>query len=139
MAKGLTPKQERFCLEYIKTGNASEAYRRAYDASRMKPETVRRRAKEMLKKGPITARIEELRKAAEDKAIASAKRIQRFWTEVMENTAEETKDRLKASELLAKAKGMFVERREVTNHLALTEDQQAILEEIRKRADAGLG
>jgi len=31
----------------------------------------------------------------------------------MENTAEETKDRLKASELLAKTKGMFVERHEV--------------------------
>ena len=110
----LTQKQETFCLEYVNTGNASEAYRRAYDADRMKPETIHRKAAELLENGKISARIEALRKAAEDKAIASAKRIQRFWTEVMENTAEETKDRLKASELLAKAKGMFVERREVS-------------------------
>ncbi|SQE31532.1 Terminase small subunit [Mannheimia haemolytica] len=27
----LTPKQEAFCLAYIETGNASEAYRQAYE------------------------------------------------------------------------------------------------------------
>ena len=32
MAK-LTPKQELFAQTYIKTGNASEAYRTAYDAN----------------------------------------------------------------------------------------------------------
>lgn len=36
----LTPKQETFCLAYIETGNASEAYRQAYDAENMKPDTV---------------------------------------------------------------------------------------------------
>ncbi|MGU9998175.1 terminase small subunit, partial [Bordetella avium] len=36
----LTPKQEAFALAYVETGNASEAYRRAYSAERMKPETV---------------------------------------------------------------------------------------------------
>ena len=35
----LTPKQEAFCLAYMETGNASEAYRRAYDADNMKPAT----------------------------------------------------------------------------------------------------
>jgi len=41
MAEGSTQKQENFCLAYIECGNASEAYRRAYDAEYMKPETVR--------------------------------------------------------------------------------------------------
>ena len=36
----LTPKQERFCQVYIETGNASEAYRAAYNAEKMKPESV---------------------------------------------------------------------------------------------------
>ena len=41
MAKKLTPKQESFCLAYIETGNASEAYRQAYDVGpKTKPETV---------------------------------------------------------------------------------------------------
>jgi phage terminase small subunit len=33
MADDLTPKQEAFALAYLETGNAAEAYRRAYDVS----------------------------------------------------------------------------------------------------------
>lgn len=57
----LTPKQENFCLAYLETGNASEAYRRAYDCENAKPETVNRTAKEMLDNPKIDARIKELR------------------------------------------------------------------------------
>ncbi|MGV7078477.1 terminase small subunit [Testudinibacter sp. P80/BLE/0925] len=57
---GLTPKQEKFCQVYIETGNASEAYRQAYNAEKMKTETINSRSKELLKNGPITVRIEEL-------------------------------------------------------------------------------
>ncbi|MCC8341880.1 terminase small subunit [Pseudomonas stutzeri] len=57
----MTPKQEAFCLAYIETGNASEAYRRAYNAENMKPETVNRKAKDLLDNGKITARLAELR------------------------------------------------------------------------------
>lgn len=59
----LTPKQESFCMAYLETGNASEAYRRAYSAEKMKPETVNRSAKEMLDHPKITARLAELRKS----------------------------------------------------------------------------
>lgn len=57
---GLTPKQGAFCQVYIETGNASEAYRKAYSADRMKPESVNRKAKEFLDNGKITARIASL-------------------------------------------------------------------------------
>lgn len=57
----LTAKQEAFCLAYLETGNASEAYRTAYDAENMKPETVNRKAKELLDHGKISARLAELR------------------------------------------------------------------------------
>ncbi|MEX9844177.1 terminase small subunit [Providencia rettgeri] len=56
----LTTKQENFCLAYIETGNASEAYRTAYNASKMKPESINRKAKELLDNGKITARVNEL-------------------------------------------------------------------------------
>jgi phage terminase small subunit len=36
----LTVKQENFCLAYMETGNASEAYRRAYNAGKMKPAVI---------------------------------------------------------------------------------------------------
>ena len=57
----LTPKQENFCLAYLETGNASEAYRRAYDIGTMKPESVNRKAKELLDNVKITARLVQLR------------------------------------------------------------------------------
>ena len=60
MTGKLTSKQETFALAYIETGNASEAYRRAYAAGKMKPETVNRKAKELLDNGKITARVAEL-------------------------------------------------------------------------------
>lgn len=53
--RGLTPKQEKFCQLYIELGNASEAYRQAYDCLNMKPETIKRKAQELLENGTITA------------------------------------------------------------------------------------
>lgn len=61
---GLTIKQEKFAAAYIETGNASEAYRRAYDTSRMKTETVNRKAFDVLNDGKVTARITWLREGA---------------------------------------------------------------------------
>ena len=36
----LTPKREAFALAFVETGNASEAYRRAFDATKMKPASI---------------------------------------------------------------------------------------------------
>ena len=57
---GLTIKQEAFCQAYVELGDASEAYRKAYDADKMKPESVHRKAKEVKDNGKVTARIEQL-------------------------------------------------------------------------------
>ncbi len=57
----LTPKQENFCLAYLETGNASEAYRRAYAAGGMAAATVNKRASELLDNGEVAGRIAELR------------------------------------------------------------------------------
>lgn len=65
----LTPKQEKFCLVYLKTGNASEAYRQAYDASNMKPESVNRKAKDVLDNVKITSRLAELNEKAVTDAV----------------------------------------------------------------------
>jgi hypothetical protein len=56
----LTIKQERFAQEYVATGNASEAYRRAYD-THGSPETVAREAHALVTHPKVAPRIEELR------------------------------------------------------------------------------
>lgn len=57
----LTPKQENFCLAYLETGNASEAYRRAYDADGMTPGSINVKASELLSNVKIAVRLDELR------------------------------------------------------------------------------
>ena len=57
----LTPKQEAFAAEYVAIGNASEAYRRAYDATNMQTATVHARASELLNHGRVAVRIAELK------------------------------------------------------------------------------
>ncbi|SFN29387.1 Terminase small subunit [Izhakiella capsodis] len=57
----LTIKQEAFCRAYIETGNASEAYRLSYAADKMKPESVNRKAKEVLDNVKVSAMISKLK------------------------------------------------------------------------------
>lgn len=56
----LTIKQDNFCNYYIESGNKSEAYRRAFSCSNMKPETINRKAVELLNHGKVRARVSEL-------------------------------------------------------------------------------
>lgn len=70
---GLTPKQERFCLAYLETGNASEAYRRAYNASKMKPNSINVNASKLLADAKVTLRLKELNESAVSSAVMTRK------------------------------------------------------------------
>lgn len=64
----LTSKQEKF-IECVVSGMTySDAYRAAYNCARMKPETVNRKAFELIENGKIAARIDNARKQAAKKA-----------------------------------------------------------------------
>jgi phage terminase small subunit len=69
MAVRLTPKQEAFVRVYLETGNATAAYRQAYDCSTMKNTSIWREAKAMLDHPKITLRLEELQKPAAHRAM----------------------------------------------------------------------
>jgi phage terminase small subunit len=60
--KGLTVKQENFCQAYIRSGDKSAAYREAYSTSKMKPESVNRKAFELFNEVKIRSRVEVLQK-----------------------------------------------------------------------------
>lgn len=63
----LTVKQESFCHAYIENGgNASEAYRTAYDAGKMGDSAIWNEASRTLQHPQVALRIQELRKAIED-------------------------------------------------------------------------
>jgi len=56
----LTKKQETFCRQYVTHGNASRAYREAYDAENMSGPTVNQTAHELRWSPKIRARVREL-------------------------------------------------------------------------------
>ncbi len=62
--KDMTPKQEQFARLYVETGNASEAYRQAYNADNMKPETVTNEAYKLLQDPDISAMVDGLKEEA---------------------------------------------------------------------------
>lgn len=67
MTKKLAIKRENFCKYYIETGNASDAYRRAYPTSeKWKEGVVKKRAFELLKNADVASRLEELQAEARE-------------------------------------------------------------------------
>lgn len=58
---GLTVKQEAFALKYVECGNASEAYRHAYDAGEMADKTIWEASSRLLTDYKVAARVQELR------------------------------------------------------------------------------
>ena len=61
MSKLLTAKQENFCQAIVDGSNQSDAYRYAYDASRMKAAVVANEASLLMQNHDISVRIAELR------------------------------------------------------------------------------
>lgn len=64
----LTQRQEAFCLAFIETGNASEAYRRAYQPKRMTAKSVHEKASHIMALPKVADRVQALREKAADKA-----------------------------------------------------------------------
>uniref|UniRef100_A0AB39AJ54 Terminase small subunit n=1 Tax=Klebsiella phage KpTRp1 TaxID=3236632 RepID=A0AB39AJ54_9CAUD len=58
---GVTEQQEKFCRVFVETGNASEAYRQAYNAKNMGANTIAVKASNLLDKDNITVRLQQLR------------------------------------------------------------------------------
>jgi len=71
----LTPKQENFCIEYLKSGNASDAYRKAYSKFDMKESSVNRIAKGLVDNIKIISRLEQLKKPVIEKAQLTLERV----------------------------------------------------------------
>jgi len=73
-------------------GNASEAYRSAYDAKKMKPQTVFSTASRLLKDRKVTARVEEIqakaKEIAETKLNITFEQKQRWLKSVIERSLQ---------------------------------------------------
>lgn len=128
----LKEKQKRFIEEYLQSGNATESAKKAGYS----PKTAYAIGVENLKKPLIQAEINARLKELESERVATTQEIQEYLTAVMRGELDEevvvnvgigkgytradkikaqvgAKDRTKAAELLAKVRGMFVNKSEV--------------------------
>lgn len=102
----LTTKQRRFVEAY--NGNATEA---AILAGYSK-KTARQIGQNLLTKVDIQAAIQEREQARLTPLIAAREQRQIFWSTIMRDTSADMRDRLRASELLGKSEGDFLDRSE---------------------------
>lgn len=117
----LNERQKRFADEYIICGNSEQAAIRAgYSKS-----YARGNAHKLLAHVSIKEYIEERNKAIESKKIATMQEVKEFWTNVLSNVDIELKERLKASEYLAKSSGGFIDKVQHSGHI--TSDVEIII------------
>jgi len=115
MPQRLTSKQECFAAAVASGSNASEAYRRCYDAGRMKDETVWRKAGELMENGRVTAKIAELRKPAIEKTSLTIEHHLKNLKEMAEEARSlgQLSAAIRAEELCGRATGLYVERKRI--------------------------
>ena len=121
-ADRLTQKQENFCLAYLETGNASEAYRRAYNTVGASEKTIWEKASRLLKEGKVRARLEELRTPATESAQITLSQHLSKLEELRELAKEEGKygPAIQAEIARGKAAGLYVERSHIDGEIKIT-------------------
>lgn len=98
MTDKMTSKQEAFALKYIECGNASEAYRTAYDVGKnTTPESIWVNACKTLAHDKVSQRVFELQEAAKERTLVTVESItkelneSRSRADEQDNVAEMTK------------------------------------------------
>ena len=102
----MTDKQQLFILEYQKDFNATQAAVRAgYSAK-----TAYSQGQRLLKSPEIRKALDDYMTERQSEFIATREERQKLWTMIMYDEELSIKDRLRASELLGKSFGDFVDR-----------------------------
>lgn len=116
-AEKLTPKQRRFCEEYLKSGNATEAAKKAG----YKEKAAHSMGAENLRKPAISAYIKLRTDEQEAALVADSNEILKFYTAVMRGEVKDQfgmdaslSDRLKAGDSLMKRYAAASDRNRTT-------------------------
>lgn len=115
---GLTPRQKLFADYYLENPIAEVAARKAgYSEAVVKADAYK-----LLGYPGVKAYIDERNRLVDNKKIASLAEIKEFWTNMVrmeEKGVIESKDRLKASEYIAKTYGAFLDKVEHSGEMQL--------------------
>ena len=131
----MNDREKRFCEEYLKDSNAVQAAIRAGYSPRTAQWAAQWINAENHKK-PHSKFKPELReyidtqlKAMSKDTIASAEEVLEFLSEIMRNKHEETRNRIKAGELMGKRHGLFKDTISVQGAIPIVIDGGDCLED----------
>ena len=114
----LTIKQEKFCRHFVGPceGNASDAYRAAYNTQNCAPSTINRNAKALLDNNKIATRIVALKAEYEAQEAITLAEITAGLRRAMSGAAAAGQWSAAAQSALGLAKlaGLLVEKRQIT-------------------------
>lgn len=128
----LTAKQKRFCEEYLKNLNATQAAIRAGYSEK----TANEQGARMLAKVSIQEYIKQFQNKIDQHNIKSVEEVQQWWSEVMADDEEKMHNRIKASELLVKSKGGFIDKVTLNGNIN-NPFKELTTEELKKLASDG--
>ncbi|WP_297924394.1 terminase small subunit [uncultured Agitococcus sp.] len=116
----MTPKQADFVRWYFELGNASEAYKRAYN-SHAKPNTLHRKANDLLKHPVIKAEVQTMQEQARERNQVTIDNVVDELEEARQVAKQSGNAAAMVSATLGKAKvlGLVVDKQE-TNTKILT-------------------
>lgn len=107
----MTDKQELFIREYLIDFNATRAAKKAGYSEK----TAYSQGQRLLKNVEVKNKITSLKKERISDLIATKEQRQKFWSKTMYDEEVDMKNRLRASELLGKSCGDFIDRVETKN------------------------
>ena len=114
--KELTGNQETFArLVAIEKRNFTDAYREAYNPKTATKKTINEGASRVASDSNVLARIQELRSMTVEDDRTYHAMILGFLVDTLEDELLPTRTRLRASELLGRATGLFTQKVEVNN------------------------
>lgn len=118
MAELKNVRHETFAQGLAKGMSQRAAYRAAFPSSeKWKDETVDSKASILAKHEKVLARFKELAEQSTSKAVMTATERKEWLTEIIMSKEEETKDRLKAVDILNKMDGAYIEKVEVNGQI----------------------
>lgn len=140
----MTPKQEAFARAYVKTSNASEAYRQSYSAERMSDQVVWNEASKLLQHHEVAVRIQAIQAAAQKRTEITVEKLTQMAMKAYQEAQRvaptsgqmQTSAMVKATEFIGRLHGLLVDKSEV-KHVSGVEDLND--DELANLARAGRG
>lgn len=133
----LTKKQEAFVVKYIECGNATEAYKHAYDCKKMSEKNIGNEGYNLLHHPVVAPKIKELKEARDNKVLEKLVIDREFVTQGILDCIKASIEKddqgtaLKGYDMLGKMYDLNQDKQ--NDRLVSNKERQALVENYKQR------